>query len=95
MTKKINNNTQADRIYQKRFYGGSSARLAMEILRTDMRITDARLSDAIDCEEGLRALHGAATDKVALLRTIKRDLQARADSICFANSQAQEGESLS
>lgn len=54
--------------------------MAMEILRNDMRITDARLSDAIDHQEGLRALHDAASDRVALLRSIKRDLQARADS---------------
>jgi len=60
----------------------------MEILRTDMRITDARLSDAIDHEEGLRLLHDAATDRVALLRSIKRDLQARVDSICPANASA-------
>ena len=50
-----------------------------------MSITDARLSDAIDHEEGLRALHDAANDRVSLLRSIKRDLQARADSISSAN----------
>jgi len=65
---------------------GSSERLALEILRADMRITDARLSDAIDHEEGLRALHDAAKDRVALLRSIKRDLQARVDSIFSANA---------
>jgi hypothetical protein len=85
MSKKINNNTQAGRIYQKRFYRGFSKRLEMEILRSDMRITDARLSDAIDHEEGLRSLHDAAIDRVTLLRSIKRDLQARVDSICSAN----------
>jgi hypothetical protein len=58
---------------------------AMEILRTDMRITDARLSDAIDHEKRLRALHDTATDRVALLRSIKRDLQARVDSISSPN----------
>ena len=61
-------------------------RLEMEILRTDIRITDARLSDAIHHEEGLRSLHNAATDRVALLRSIKRDLQTRVDSICSANA---------
>jgi len=80
---------------QPRLVSGSPERMAMEILRTDMRITDARLSDAIDHEEGLRSLHDAATDRVALLRSIKRDLQARVDSISSANSQAQEGKSLS
>lgn len=59
----------------------------MEILRADMRITDARLSDAIDHEEGLRSLHEAATDRVALLRSIKRDLQAKSDSIYSANAK--------
>lgn len=83
-----NENTQAGSDCQERLVSDSSERLAMDILRTDMRITDARLSDAIDCEEGLRALHDAATDRVALLRSIKRDLQARADSICSANAQA-------
>jgi len=59
------------------------------ILRTDMRITDARLSDARDHEEGLRALHAAANDRVAWLRSIKRDLQSRVDSICSANATTQ------
>jgi len=78
-------------VVQKRLVSGSSERLAMEILRTDMRITDARLSDAIDHEEGLRCLHDAATDRVALLRSIKRDLQARVDSICSANAERIHG----
>lgn len=64
----------------------SSERLAMDMLRTDMRINDARLSDAIEFEEGLRSLLNAVTDRVALLRSVKRDLQARADSICSANN---------
>lgn len=63
----------------------SSGRMAMEILRADMRITDARLSDAIDHEEVLRSLHDAANARVALLRSIKSDLQARVDSITSAN----------
>lgn len=73
-------------VAQPRLVSGSSERLAMEMLRTDMRITDARLSDAIDHEEGLRALRDAANDRVALLRSIKRDLQAKADSISSANA---------
>ena len=52
----------------------------MEILRTDMRITEARLADAIDHEGGLRSLLDAATNRVALLRSIKRDLQSRVGS---------------
>ena len=67
---------------QPRLISGSSERLAMDILRNDMRITDARLSDATDHEEGLRALHDAANARVELLRSIKLDLQARVDSIC-------------
>jgi len=66
---------------------GCSERLALEMLRTDMRITDARLSDAIDHAQGLRALHDAANDRVALLRSIKRDIQEKADSICSANAK--------
>ena len=73
-------------VVHERLVSGSSERLAMEILRTETRITDARLSDAIDHEEGLRALHDAANDRVALLWSIKRDLQARADSISPANA---------
>lgn len=83
--KKTTNNTAVSDCRER--LSGSSGRLAMEILRTDMRIIDARLSDAIDCEAGLRALHDAANDRVALLRSIKRDLQARVDSICSANAE--------
>jgi hypothetical protein len=73
---------------QARLVSGFSERLAMEILRNDMKITDARLSDAIDHEEGLRSLHIAAVGRVVLLRTIKRELQARVDSISSANAES-------
>lgn len=79
-------NRKAGSDCQERLVSGSSERLTMEILRTNMRITDARLSDAINHKEGLRALHDAANDRVVLLRSIKRDLQARVDSICSANA---------
>ncbi len=52
----------------------------MMMLLSDIRITDARLSGAIDHEEGLRALHATAVDRVVLLRLLKRDLQAKAYS---------------
>ncbi len=78
-------NNEAGSDCQERLVSGSSERMAIEMLRTDMRITDARLTDAIDHEEGLRTLHDAAVGRVALLRTIKRDLEARADSISSAN----------
>lgn len=89
MTKKISTaggrklRTEKDvgRVAQPRLVSGCSENLAMEILRNDMRIIEARLSDAIDHEEGLRTLHAQAEAKVVLLRAIKRDLEARVDSI--------------
>jgi hypothetical protein len=56
-------------------------RIAMEMLRKEIGIVEARLSDAIDHEEGLRALHDASSDRVALLRSLKSDIEAMAASI--------------
>ena len=56
-------------------------RLALEVLRTEIKITNMRLSDAERIEKGLRELHAEASALVSILQFSKRDLQSRADSI--------------
>jgi hypothetical protein len=56
-------------------------KLALEILRNEMRVTEARLSDAIDHERDLRILHGHAYDKAQALKAFKADLIARSEAI--------------
>ena len=59
----------------------SDKRIALEVLRTEIKITNMRLSDARHHENGLRKLHSEAKSLVSMLNGIKRDLQSRADSI--------------
>lgn len=56
-------------------------KLALEILRIDMRITEARLSDAINHERELRILHGHAYDLMIELKRLRTDLILRTESI--------------
>ena len=51
--------------------------LALEILRNDMRVVEARLSDAIDHERELRILHGHAYEQVESLKLKKHDLMVK------------------
>ena len=55
-------------------------RLALEVLRTEIKMTNIRLSDARHHENGLRKLHSEAKALVSMLNAIKRDLHFRADS---------------
>ena len=55
--------------------------IALELLRTEIKITKMRLSDARYHENGLRKLHSEAKSLVCMLNSIMRDLQSRADSI--------------
>jgi hypothetical protein len=56
-------------------------KLALEILINEMRVVDARLSDAIDHERDLRILHGHAYDRAHALKANKADLIARSEAI--------------
>jgi hypothetical protein len=56
-------------------------KLALEILMNEMRVVDARLSDAIDHERDLRILHGHAYDQAQALKAAKADLIARSEAI--------------
>jgi hypothetical protein len=56
-------------------------KLALEILMNEMRVVDARLSDAIDHERDLRILHGHAYDRAQALKANKADLIARSEAI--------------
>jgi hypothetical protein len=60
-------------------------KLALEILRNEMRVTEARLSDAIDHERDLRILHGHAHDRLQALKANKADLIARSEAIMKEN----------
>ena len=52
--------------------------LALERLKNDMRVVEARLSDAIDHERELHILHGHAYEHVESLKLQKHDLLVRA-----------------
>ena len=55
--------------------------LALEILRNDMRVVEARLSDAIDHERELHILHGHAYHQVQSLKLQRHNLQVEAVKI--------------
>jgi len=60
-------------------------KLSLEVLRNEMRVTEARLSDTIDHERDLRILHGHAYDRVQALKAFKADLIARSEAIMKEN----------
>lgn len=66
---------------ENKVYSDDSIRMAIEILQTDIRINDARLSDAIDHGDGLLVLYEIVNEKVLFLRKKRLDLQAKLDSI--------------
>ena len=60
--------------------------LALEILRNDMRVVKARLSDAIDHERELRILHGHAYNRMEKLRYSMVDLIRKVEEITNAKT---------
>jgi hypothetical protein len=54
---------------------------ALEMIRVESRIADAQISDAEDVYRAVKKLYDDAADKLARLRTQKRGLVARANSI--------------
>jgi D-ribose pyranose/furanose isomerase RbsD len=60
-------------------------KLTLEILRNEMRVTEARLSDELDHEKQLRIMHGHAYDRAQALKAFKADLIARSEAIMKEN----------
>jgi hypothetical protein len=60
-------------------------KLTLEILRNEMRVTEARLSDELEHQRELRILHGHAYDRVQALKAFKADLIARSEAIMKEN----------
>lgn len=66
--------------------------MGLDMLREEARVNDARLSMAIDHEEQLRKLHESASDTLIMLRAVKRDIDARAESILSVNVESTRAE---